>query len=100
MSVAGLTVRGERDRSATRTRSTPMTTLPNRAHTALLVIDVQNGVVDGAPKRDDVVANINTLVGQARAQDVPVIWVQHNDDGLQRGSTEWELAPELARDDS
>jgi nicotinamidase-related amidase len=78
-----------------------MTTLPNRPHTALLVIDVQNGVVDGAPKRDDVVSNINSLVDQARAQDVPVIWVQHNDsDGLQRGSAEWELAPELARDDS
>ena len=77
-----------------------MTTLPNRPRTALIVIDVQNGVVDGAPKRDDVVANINTLVGQARAQDVPVIWVQHNDDGLPRGSAEWELVPELARGDS
>ena len=44
-----------------------MTTLPNRPHTALIVIDVQNGVVDGAPKRDDVVAHITTLVDQARA---------------------------------
>jgi nicotinamidase-related amidase len=78
-----------------------MTTLPNRPRTALIVIDVQNGVVNGAPKRDDVVANINTLVGQARAQDVPVIWVQHNDpDGLARGSAEWELVPELAPGDS
>ena len=77
-----------------------MTTLPNRPRTALIVIDVQNGVVDGAPKRDDVVANINDLVGQARAQGVPVIWVQHNDDGLPRGSAEWELVPELARTDS
>ena len=77
-----------------------MTTLPNRAHTALLVIDVQNGVVDGAPKRDGVVANINDLVGQARAQAVPVIWVQHNDDGLPRGSKDWEMVPELARGDS
>src|SRR5580692_1339678 len=83
------------------TRSTPMTTLPNRPQTALIVIDVQNGVVDGAPKRDDVVANINTLVGQARAERVPVIWVQHNDpDGLARGSAEWELVPELAPGDS
>ena len=77
-----------------------MTTLPNRPRTALIVIDVQNGVVDGAPKRDDVVANINDLVGQARAQDVPVIWVQHNDDGLPLGSKEWEWVPELARGDS
>ena len=74
-----------------------MTTLPNRPKTALIVIDVQNGVVDGTPRRDEVVANINHLVGQARAQDVPVIWVQHNDpEGLPRGSAEWELAPELA----
>jgi nicotinamidase-related amidase len=78
-----------------------MTTLPNRPHTALIVIDVQNGVVDGTPRRDVVVANINALVGHARAQDVPVIWVQHNDpDGLARGSAEWELVPELVRDDS
>jgi isochorismate hydrolase len=30
---------------------------------------------------------------------VPVVWVQHNDDGLQRGSDDWEIAPELKRDD-
>ena len=77
-----------------------MTTLPNRPKTALIVIDVQNGVVDGTPRRDDVVANINNLVGQARAQDVPVVWVQHNDDGLPRGSAEWELVPELSPGDS
>lgn len=77
-----------------------MTTLPNRPHTALIVIDVQNGVVDDAVNRDDVIANINTLTGRARAQDVPVIWVQHNDDGMVRDSAEWELAPELVRADS
>jgi nicotinamidase-related amidase len=77
-----------------------MTTLPNRPQTALIVIDVQNGVVDGAPKRDDVVANINTLVSQARAERVPVIWVQHNADDMPRGSAEWDLVPELVRDDS
>jgi len=78
-----------------------MTTLANRPQTALLVIDVQNGVVDGTPKRDDVVANIGALVRQARAQRVPVIWVQHNDaDGLPQGSAEWDLVPELARDDA
>ena len=62
-----------------------MTTLPNRPRTALIVIDVQNGVVTGTPNRDGVVANINTLVSQARAEHVPVIWVQHNDDGMPRG---------------
>jgi len=77
-----------------------MTTLPDRPNTALLVIDVQNGVVADSPNRDDVIANINTLVGKARAQDVPVLWVQHSDDGLPLGSAEWEYVPELVRGDS
>jgi len=79
-----------------------MTTLPGRPNTALLVIDVQNAVVTGAvPDRDGVVANINTLVGEARAQGVPVVWVQHIDDEeMPEGSKEWELVPELAPVDS
>ena len=39
-----------------------MTTLENRPNTALLVIDVQNGVVAGAHERDSVVANVASLV--------------------------------------
>ena len=39
-----------------------MTTLENRPNTALLVIDVQNGVVGGAYERDTVVANVGTVV--------------------------------------
>lgn len=77
-----------------------MTTLPDRPNTALLVIDVQNGVVLGAPRRDDVVANIDTLIGKARAADVPVIWVQHSDGNLEPGSPEWEYVPELSRRDA
>ncbi|KPI03695.1 isochorismatase hydrolase [Actinobacteria bacterium OK074] len=72
-----------------------MTTLPERPRTALLVIDVQNGVMAGTPRRDDVIANINTLVGKARAEDVPVVWVQHADDGLVRDSENWQYVPEL-----
>jgi nicotinamidase-related amidase len=77
-----------------------MTTLQNRPNTALLVIDVQAGVVAGNHARDAVVANVATLVDKAREQDVPVVWVQHNDDGLARGSDEWQLVPELKRDDA
>jgi nicotinamidase-related amidase len=72
-----------------------MTTLPDRTNTALLVIDVQNGVVDEAHERDAVVARIGSLVQRARAADVPVIWVQHNDEELPEGSAEWEYVPEL-----
>lgn len=77
-----------------------MTTLPGRPNTAVLVIDVQNDVVANAHRRDDVIANISTVIDKARAQRVPVIWVQHNDDGLPVGSEGWEYVPELKRDDS
>ena len=72
-----------------------MTTLPDRPNTALIVIDVQNGVVAEAHERDAVVANIAELVERARREDVPVVWVQHADDGLERGSDEWRIVPEL-----
>ena len=77
-----------------------MTTLTNRPNTALLVVDVQTGVVAGAHSRDSVVANIATLVDKARQTQTPVVWVQHNDDGLARGSDEWRIVPELKPDDS
>jgi nicotinamidase-related amidase len=77
-----------------------MTTLDNRPNTALLVVDVQNGVVGGTHNRDEVVANISTLVDRARDQDVPVVWVQHSSDELARGSEQWDYVPELKRDDS
>jgi len=77
-----------------------MTTLANRPNTALLIIDVQNGVVAGTHNRDEMIANINTLVDKARSEDVPVVWVQHQDDNLPRGSEQWEYVPELARDDA
>ena len=73
-----------------------MTTLENRPHTALLVIDVQNGVVEGAHERDAVVANVANLVERARRERVPVVWVQHSDEQLARGSEEWRIVPELA----
>jgi nicotinamidase-related amidase len=72
-----------------------MTTLEQRPNTALLVIDVQNGVVEGAHDRDAVVANVGSLVEKARQERVPVVWVQHADDGLEKGSDQWQIVPEL-----
>ncbi len=72
-----------------------MSTLSDRPKTALLVVDVQNGVVAEAHQRDAVVANINELVQRARKEDVPVVWVQHSDDGLAQGSDDWRIVPEL-----
>jgi len=68
-----------------------MTTLPDRPNTGLLVIDVQNSVVGDAYERDRVVANVGTLVDKARAADVDVVWVQHNDENLPKDSDNWLL---------
>ncbi len=76
-----------------------MTTLENRPNTALLVIDVQNGVVAGNHERDAVVANVGSLVEKARREQIPVVWVQHTDDHLAPGSDDWQIVPELAPDD-
>jgi len=77
-----------------------MTTLTSRPRTALLVIDVQNGVVGEAHERDRVVANIGVLVDKARAEQVPVVWVAHSDDGMPRDSEAWQYVDELHRDES
>jgi nicotinamidase-related amidase len=77
-----------------------VTTLKDRPNTALLVIDVQNGVVANAHDRDGVIANINTLVDKARSEDVPVIWVQHSGDDLPIDSEPWKYVAELQRNDS
>jgi nicotinamidase-related amidase len=77
-----------------------MTNLTDRPTTALMVIDVQNGVVAEAHQRDAVVANIRSLVDKARDEGIPVVWVQHSDDGLLKGSDDWAYVPELPRLDS
>jgi nicotinamidase-related amidase len=76
-----------------------MTTLKNRPQTALVVIDVQNGVVAGTHERDTVVAHIHELVDKARLEHVPVVWVQHADEQLVRGSDDWQIVPELTPGD-
>ena len=77
-----------------------MTTFEDRPNTALLVVDVQNGVVAGAHERDTVVANVGSLVERARGEEVPVVWVQHSDERLARGSDGWRIVPELTPGDT
>ncbi|MBF0689338.1 MAG: isochorismatase family protein [Cellulomonas sp.] len=72
-----------------------MTTLENRDRTALLVIDVQTGVLDGAHDRDGVVGRIASLVERARAGGTDVVWVQHSSDELPLESSTWQIVPEL-----
>ncbi|CAB4718479.1 unannotated protein [freshwater metagenome] len=72
-----------------------MSLFEERKHAALLVIDVQNNVVDGAFALETVVASINNVINKARAANVSVIWVQHSDEELTIGSKGWQIVPEL-----
>lgn len=71
-----------------------MTTL-GRRNSALLVIDVQNQVVEGAYNKDQVVEQIGVAVSKARAAGVPVVWVQHSDEWMAIGSDDWQIVPQL-----
>ena len=66
-----------------------------RTQSALLVIDVQVGVVQDAHLRDEKIANIAKAVDKARAQSIPVIWVRHSEEELPIGSDIWQIVPEL-----
>jgi nicotinamidase-related amidase len=76
-----------------------VTSLHDRPNTALLVIDMQRGVVADGFEVERVVTNINTLVDKARREGRPVVWVQHADDELVEGSEPWEFIDELRRSD-
>lgn len=77
-----------------------MATFTNRPNDGLLIIDVQNCVVEGAHNRSELIANINALIDRARANGVAVVWVQHSDDNITRGSEGWRYVPELVRHES
>jgi nicotinamidase-related amidase len=62
---------------------------------ALLVVDVQVGVVTQAWERDRIVGNVSLAVRKAREAGVPVVWVQHQDEELAPESPAWQLVPEL-----
>ena len=64
-------------------------------NSALLVIDLQCGVLEGCVDAAGVVARTRVLVERARAAGVPVVWVQHEDEDLPHGSPAWQLADGL-----
>jgi nicotinamidase-related amidase len=77
-----------------------VTTLADRPNSAVLVVDVQTGVVAGAHGRAAVVANIGSLVDKARRAGVPVVWVQDSGGHIVKGSDDWQIVPELKPGDS
>ena len=72
-----------------------MSIFDGRGRSALLVIDVQNGVVDNAFARESVIANINQAIKKAREKSIPVIWIQHSDEELVIDSLAWQIVQEL-----
>ena len=69
-------------------------------HTALLIIDVQVGIIEGfqAYHGREVLAHINKLLSKARASNTPIIYVQHDGgegDPLEAGSAGWEIHPDI-----
>jgi nicotinamidase-related amidase len=61
----------------------------------LLVVDVQVGVMAEAWDSERIIMNVARAVERARADGVPVVWVQHSEDELPYGSPQWQWVPEL-----
>ncbi|WP_232695710.1 cysteine hydrolase family protein [Brevibacillus daliensis] len=73
---------------------------------ALVVIDVQQAMFeesDPVYQGESLLANIKQLLQQARANDVPVIYVQHNSPAgtpFEPGTHGWEIHPDLAPEEN
>ena len=69
-----------------------------RTDTALLIVDVQSGLVAGTKPvhcLDELLENIATLIAQARATGTQLIYIQENDvDEI--GSPGWQIHPAIA----
>lgn len=72
-----------------------MTILENRPNRALIVIDMQVGIVQDAWEISSVTSTVQGVVTSAREADVPVIWVQDHDDGREIDSDPWQLVDGL-----
>ena len=72
-----------------------MATIRAGQQSALLVVDVQVGVMNEAWEAPRIISNLAQSVERARAAGVPVIWVQHADQELVSGSPAWQIVPEL-----
>ena len=67
--------------------------------TALVIIDVQVGLVATAYKGQEILDHIKALLAKARASGTPVIYVQHEESaegGLVVGTPAWQIHPAIA----
>ena len=74
-----------------------MATIREGKKSVLLIVDVQVDVMANLWESPRIIENIRIAVEKARKQNIPVIWVQHEDDqdGLAHGTPDWEIVPEL-----
>lgn len=72
-----------------------MATIRSGDRAALLVVDVQAGVMKDAWDAERVTAHVALAVAQARQQGAPVLWVQHHDQQLPHGSEAWQWVSAL-----
>ena len=66
--------------------------------TALLVIDMQIGLVASGHQAEELVARLAGLVAEARAAETPVIFVQHEEPEwppMRRDGADWQIDPAL-----
>jgi nicotinamidase-related amidase len=69
---------------------------------AIIVVDMQVGLLDGPPKHDliGVIQRINLLTAMVRKHSGKVIWVRHcgkAGDGFERNTEGWSFLPALSR---
>ncbi len=77
-----------------------MATLDNRPHTALLIVDMQNGVVSAVHGRDAAIRNVGIVIAKARQAGIPVVWVRHASEQLCVGTDRWQIVSELVPADA
>jgi nicotinamidase-related amidase len=68
----------------------------------MVVVDMQVGLLNGAPKHDlhRVIQRINLLTAMVRKKSGKIIWIRHcgkPDDGFERLTKGWSFLPELSR---
>ena len=74
-----------------------MATIREGNKQALLVVDVQVGVMQTVWDAARVIHNVAKAVEKARQQGVPVIWVQHShEEEIPYGSSAWQWVDELS----
>ncbi|KKI91005.1 isochorismatase [Bacillus sp. SA1-12] len=73
--------------------------LEKTTKTALLIIDVQNAMFDESNPiydGDQLLSNLKDLIRKARTANIPVFYVQHNDEEFVTGSPPWEIHYSIA----